>query len=69
MKISNRTNEERYGMRGTAKRASDRVTRWERRINGTAYEFAHIAWEGGRDGHSMTVYLAGTTTIVHDWVS
>ncbi|MFI6861327.1 hypothetical protein ACIBKZ_15730 [Streptomyces sp. NPDC050421] len=65
--IGRRYSEERYGMRGTSKRPSDRVTRWTRRINGTAYEFSRVAWEGGRGGHTLSVCLAGTTTTVHEW--
>lgn len=63
--IGKRYAEESYYMRGTATRKGDKVTRYRQRIGRTAYEVAQIDWAAG--GREITVYLAGTTTVVHEF--
>lgn len=63
--IGKRYAEESYSMRGTVTHKGDKVTRYRRRIGRTAYEFAQVDWAAG--GREITVYLAGTTTVVHEF--
>lgn len=65
--IGPRTDEESYGMRGTAHRPSDQVHRFTRRINGKPFEFVRIAWADG--DVTVRVYEGDTTTVLHEWTS
>lgn len=67
MEIQPRKGVETYRMRGTMTRASDVVRNWTRVINGKAFDFTRIAWQGGKGGYALTIRKGGTTTVLHNW--
>lgn len=68
IKIGSRFEEERYTMRGTLTRPSDRVHSWYRRINGNLFGFCRMYW--AEEGvTTLTVYRGRSTERLHHWVS
>jgi len=62
------TRTERYRLRSVpGGYRGDYVYRYVRRYNGSAFEFTRIVWGDG--SVSVSAHRAGTTEIVHEWVS
>ena len=67
MKISGRYNRESYKARGSDTIPSDLVEHHSRKINGKPVDFSRVRWANG--AVTVTAYVGGLTTVLHEWTS
>jgi hypothetical protein len=67
VKITTRTNVERYRMRKSETYRGDYVLNWTRRIGGKTFDFSRVRWGTGET--TLRVFAGGTCNVLHEFTA